>query len=739
MIEQALRDLMTQMTLEEKIGQLVQLDGGCYGAGETATGPRQKLGLTQKMVDMSGSVLNVLGAEKVRDIQTRYLERSRLKIPLLFMADIIYGYKTVFPIPLGLGCTWEPELIYKDYKIIAEESQPDGGMVTFSPPVDLIRDARWGRCMESPGEDPWLNTRYADAMVRGLQDGLDEGRGIASCVKHFAAYGAVEAGREYNTVDMSERKLRQDYLTGYKAAVDAGAKLVMTSFNTIDGIPVTANQWILNDLLRGEWGFDGVIITDYAAIQELKAHGVAADDREAAELAINATVDIDMKTSCYAAQLEPIVRDGRLDEHQIDAACWRVLRLKNELGLFENPFRGADAVKAAAEADKPAHVEAARVTARKAMVLLKNKDGVLPLATNGKKIALIGPYADSTDIIGMWAIHADRSRVQTLRTVMERELGRALEWTPGCVTIEDLSMLGEFGNIPAFQGTSADEATAAEWEREALELAEKSDVLVLAMGEHMLQSGEAGSRTDIRLPECQTKLLKKLHACGKPVVLVLFNGRPLDLTDIEPYCDAILDAWFPGTAGGEAVCDLLFGNVEPTGRLTTSFPRSVGQLPLYYNSFNTGRPIIGSGHSGRFTSHYLDCPNDPLYPFGFGLSYHTAEYGVVTLDKNVLRCGEMLTASVTVTNTSDRVGTETVQWYLRDFVGSVVRPVKELKGFERVSLAPGESKTVNFTITEELLRFYTKSMKYESEAGKFAVMAGPNSQQLQIAEFVLKE
>lgn len=739
MTEQALRDLMTQMTLEEKIGQLVQLDGGCYGAGETATGPRQKLGITQKMVDMSGSVLNVLGAEKVRDIQTRYLARSRLKIPLLFMSDIIYGYKTVFPIPLGLGCTWEPELIYKDYQIIADESQPDGGMVTFSPPVDLIRDARWGRCMESPGEDPWLNAQYAGAMVRGLQSGLDEGKGIASCVKHFAAYGAVEAGREYNTVDMSERRLRQDYLTGYKAAVDAGAKLVMTSFNTIDGVPVTANRWLLHDVLRKEWGFDGVIITDYAAIQELKAHGVAANDREAACLAMNATVDIDMKTPCYAAQLEPLVKDGVLREEQIDAACWRVLKLKNDLGLFEDPYRGADAAKAETEANAPAHAEAARVTARKAMVLLKNAGGMLPLDKNGKKIALIGPYADSADIIGMWAIHADRSRVDTLRAAMERQLGHKLAWTPGCVTIEDLSTLGEFGNIPAFQGTSANEATAAAWEHEAIELAEKSDVLVLAMGEHMLQSGEAGSRTEIRLPTCQTKLLKKLHACGKPIVLVLFNGRPLDLTGIEPYCDAILEAWFPGTAGGEAVCDLLFGDAEPTGRLTTSFARSVGQLPLYYNCFNTGRPVVGSGHSGRFTSHYLDCPNDPLYPFGFGLGYHTAEYSAVMLDKTVLRRGETITASVKVTNTSDRVGTETVQWYLRDFVGSVVRPVKELKGFARIVLNPGESQTVNFTVTEEMLRFYTQGMKYESEAGRFAVMAGPNSAQLQRAEFVLEE
>lgn len=739
MTEQALKDLMARMTLEEKIGQLVQLDGGCYGVGETATGPRQKLGVTQRMVDLSGSVMNVLGADKVREIQNRYLERSRLKIPLLFMADIIYGYKTVFPIPLGLGCTWNPELINRDYAIIAEEAQTDGGMVTFSPPVDLIRDARWGRCMESPGEDAWLNAQYAKAMVHGFQDGIGEGHGIASCVKHFAAYGAVEAGRDYNTVDMSERRLRQDYLVGYKAAVEAGARLVMTSFNTIDGIPVTANRRILNDLLRKEWGFDGVIITDYAAIQELEAHGIAADDREAARLAMNATVDIDMKTSCYAAQLEPLVKDGELRGEQIDEACWRVLKLKNDLGLFEDPYRGADAAKAAASAANPGHAAAARETARQAMVLLKNKNNLLPLPKTGKKIALIGPYADSTDCVGMWAIHADRSRAVTLRAAMENALERDIDWTPGCVTLEDLSILGEFGNVPAFRGTTADEATMRRWEQEALRLAEKSDVLVLAMGEHMLQSGEAGSRTDITLPECQRRLLKKLRACGKPIVLVLFNGRPLDLTEEEPDCDAILEAWFPGTEGGNAVCDLLFGDDEPTGHLTVSFPRSVGQLPLYYNSFSTGRPVDGGTHSGRFTSHYLDCPNTPAYPFGFGLGYHTAEYGPVLLDEKVFHPGKALVASVVVTNLSGHAGTETVQWYLRDLVGSVVRPVKELKGFERIFLGAGESKTVKFIITEEMLRFYTRRMKYESEAGKFEVMAGPNSEQLQSAEFVLEK
>lgn len=738
MTDRKVQELLSRMTLEEKIGQLIQLDGGCYGAGELATGPQTKLGITQDVVDVSGSVLNVLGAEKVRAIQERYLRRSRLKIPLLFMADVIYGYKNVHPIPLGLGCTWDPDLIREDYRIVAEEACADGCMVTFSPPVDLIRDARWGRCMESPGEDAWLNGQYAKAMVEGFQNDLGPDHSMASCVKHYAAYGAVEAGREYNTVDMSERRLRQDYLPGYKAAVDAGCMLVMTSFNTVDGVPATASRWLLKDVLRDEWGFDGVIITDYAAIQELKAHGVAADDREASRLAMEATVDIDMKTPCYANQLAALVQEGTVSEAQVDAACLRVLRLKNRLGLFEDPYRCADAARAAAAANDPAHADAARRTARQAAVLLKNEGGVLPLKKQGQKIALIGPYADSTDIIGMWAIHADKSRAVTLRAAMEQKAAPgALGFSNGCRTLDDLSGLGEFGNIPAFQGTNADDATAARWEQEALALAARSDVIVAAMGEHMLQSGESGSRTDITLPAPQKRLLKKLRALGKPVVLVLFNGRPLALADVEPDCDAILEAWFPGTQGGPALADLLFGDAAPSGRLTVSFPYTVGQEPLYYNPFSTGRPAQGSSHSGRFVSRYLDSPNDPLYPFGYGLGYHTAVYRDLSLSADTLRPGGTLTARVTVENTGPAAGIEVVQLYLRDLVGSVVRPVRELKGFERVALQPGEARTVEFTIDESMLAFVGRDMERAAEPGVFEVMAGPNCMQTQKARFEL--
>lgn len=762
MTEEKLRELMSQMTLREKIGQLVQLAGDCFGAGEMAVGPQQKLGITQETVDTCGSVLNVLGAENVRRIQDQYLERSRLKIPLLFMADVIYGYQTVYPIPLGLGAAWDPDLIREDYRLIAEEASADGAMVTFSPPVDIVRDARWGRCLESPGEDPYLVSCYAKAMVEGFQNNWEPGKSIASCVKHFAGYGAPEAGREYNTVDMSERRLRQDYLPGYKAAVDAGCELVMTSFNTIDEIPATANKWLMDDVLRKEWGFDGVIITDYAAIRELIAHGVAKDDYEASRLAMNATVDIDMKTPCYAKQLEPLIENGEISEAQIDRACWRILRLKNKLGLFEDPYHGCSTEKSRAVTCTRGKLDAARDTCNRSIVLLKN-DGILPLKKSdftastdpntqagkepdaipadrhgGKKLALIGPYADSPNIIGMWAIHADKRHSITVRAAMEEVLGKNnFQWTSGCDMLDDYSILGSFGNIPSIGGM---EMTAEEKEREenrALAIAEGADVVIMTLGEHMLQSGEGGARTDITLPRPQKDLLKKIRRLGKKIILVLFSGRPLALTDVKDDCDAILEAWFPGTAGGRSICDILFGDYNPSARLTVSFPWNVGQEPLYYAQFNTGRPMAGSSHSSRFTSRYLDSPNEALYPFGFGLSYHKAEYTDLALDRSTLAPGDKMTASVKVTNTGDIAGLETVQLYIRDLVGSVVRPVLELKGFRQISLDPGETKTVSFEITEEMLRFYTKDMTFASEPGDFEIYIGPNSRDLLKGTFTL--
>lgn len=739
MTEQQLLDLFHQMTLEEKIGQLVQLDGGCFGTDAMAVGPREKLGVTEETVRNCGSVLNVLGAEKVHEIQDHFLAENRLKIPLLFMADVIYGYQTVFPIPLGLGSTWNPNLIREDYKLIAEEACSDGDMVTFSPPADLIRDARWGRCLEMPGEDPVLISHFSKAMVEGFQNTWEKGKSVASCLKHFAGYGAPEAGREYNTVDMSKRRFLQDFLPSYKSAVDAGCELVMTSFNTVDEIPATANKWLMDDILRKEWGFNGIIITDYAAISELKAHGVAADDAEAAKLAINATVDIDMKTSCYANNLADLVARHEIDEAQIDAACYRILTLKNKLGLFEDPYYGCSVEKRDSVICSPEKISAARKTANRSMVLLKNDD-ILPLKRNKQKIALIGPYADSLDIVGMWAVHADHKHSITIKQAMENVLDNEyFTFTKGCDFLDDYSSLGEFGFIPAIaNGKLTPEQAVIEHEN-ALTLAKEADVVVLAMGEHMLQSGESGSRTDITLPEPQKQLLHEIKALDKKIVLVLFNGRPLALTDIIEDCDAVLEAWFPGTAGGLSICDCLFGDYNPSGRLTVSFPYHVGQEPLYYSQFATGRPANGSTHSGRFVSRYLDCPNEALFPFGYGLSYHKAEYSNLTLSQTKISksADDSIQVSITVTNTSGTSGTETVQLYLRDLVGSVVRPILELKDFKQIYLGAHETKKITFTITEEMLRFYTKDYTYQSEPGNFKVFVGPNSAELLEADFSL--
>lgn len=736
MQEKELRCLFDSLTIEEKIYQLVQLSGDFYQADAMAVGPQAKLGISQEVVDNAGSILNVLGAEKVKRIQTDYLAKSRHKIPLLFMADIIYGYKTIYPIPLGLGCTWEPELVKTCNEGIAKEASAAGAQVTFAPMVDLVRDARWGRCMESTGEDTYLNSIFAKAMVEGFQGDFTSGESLASCVKHFAGYGAAEAGREYNTVDMSERRLRQDYLPSYQAAVNAGCELVMTSFNTVDEIPATANKWLMDDILRKEWGFDGVIITDYAAIEELIAHGIAENEREAAKLAMEATVDIDMKTSCYANQLKPLMENGEISSKLIDDAVWRVLKLKNKLGLFENPFRGASE-----ESEKELQCsvksrELAREVVTKATVLLKNKNDILPIRSKSKKIALIGPYADSKDLIGLWAIHGDREDVVTLKTGMEEQFDpEHLQYARGCDVLDDYSCLGEFGNIPASgKSTQMTKEEARVELKKAVEIAQESDVVILALGEHMMQSGEAGSRTDITLPSIQLELLEKIHVTKTPIVLVLFNGRPLVLTEVENKVDAILEGWFPGTEGGHGITDIIVGKVNPSGRITMSFPYAVGQIPVYYNEFNTGRPIKTSTHSGRFMSKFLDCPNEPLYPFGYGLSYGTCQYSDITIDKQEFSKGETLVISTTVTNTSDMKREETVQLYIRDLIGSVVRPVKELKGWEKVVLKAGEAKTVQFSIKEEMLQFYTKSMEYKAEPGEFIAYIGRNSRDIE-AEF----
>lgn len=734
-----LRALLDQMTLDEKIGQLVQLSGDCFGGGDVATGPAAKIGVTQEDIDRCGSVLNVVGADEVHRIQDAYLAKSRLHIPLLFMADVVYGYKTCFPAPIGLGCTWDPARIERDYRLVAEEARADGCMVSFSPAVDVVRDARWGRVLEMPGgEDPYLGSRFAEAMVKGFQTGLDEGKGVASCVKHFAGYGAAEGGREYNTVDMSERRFRQEYLPPYKAAVDAGAKMVMTSFNTVDGVPATANRWLMHDVLRAEWGFSGPIITDYAAILELMNHGVAEDKDEAAELAMKATVDIDMKTDCYAHSLKRLVQEGRVAASEVDAACWRVLSLKNELGLFEDPYRCC-ATSAAADAlmGTPEKLEAARRTADESLVLLRNERKALPLSKEGKRLALIGPYADSRNIVGMWAIHADRSRSRTVKEAFDAVLGEgSYAFAHGCDVL-DRSEYGALGSFARYAGGAEPAEDQEALIEEALATAEGAETVVLCLGEHPLQSGEAGARTCLRLPHQQQELLEQMRALGKTVVAVIFAGRPLVLEDVVPYADAILYAWWPGTQGGTAIADILFGDVNPSGRLTMSFPETEGQMPLYYAQYPTGRPA-GANHTGRFVTGYLDAPNFGLYPFGYGLSYHRSHLENLRLSKDVLRPGGSIEAVADLVNEGPVADTDVVQLYLHDCVGSVTRPIKELKGFERVGTEPGERREVRFAVTEEMLAFWRRDMSYGTEPGSYDLMVGLSSQDVLAASFVLE-
>lgn len=731
MKEEQLKELLETLTIKEKIGQLVQLSGEFFGSGELSTGPAAKLGIESWVAENAGSVLNVVGAEKVADIQKRHMEHSR--IPLLFMADIVYGYKTVYPMPLALSSSWEPELAKKVSTLTAREAVPAGAHVTFAPMVDVVRDARWGRCMEAWGEDPVLTSIYSSKMVEGFQGDRTPGEHMASCVKHFAAYGAVEAGREYNTVDMSAWRLKQEYLPPYKAAVDADCAMVMTSFNTIEGIPATANQWLMEEVLRKEWGFNGVLITDYAAIQELIAHGVAEDDREAARLAMEATVDIDMKTPCYSNQLQGLVEDGVLSMEKINQAVFRVLQLKNRLGLFENPYIGIDKEKETEVACCCEHLETARNAVQKSVVLLQNKNQTLPIQ-KGQKVALIGPYADNKSLNGLWAVYGDRSKVVTLKTAFSEEMEEScFSTTTGCELLDDYACLGDFGNM--VQAGAILKTTQEEELDKSIELAKWADVVVFAVGEHMLQSGESGSRTDLKLPEVQRKWMEQVLPYVKKSVVLLFNGRPLVLTDLMPKVDAVLECWFPGTEGAHGIADVLFGRANPSARLTISFPYTEGQVPVYYSAFSTGRPEKGSSHSSRFVSRYLDCPNEPLFPFGYGLSYHTTEYGNITLSSDVMRKGETLIAEITVKNISDVAGEEVVQLYLHDVAASVVRPVRELKQFKKVHLEPGECKKVTFEIEESMLGFIGRDLQLVLEPGRFEVFIGQNSADVQESTF----
>jgi beta-glucosidase len=717
MVGQQLKSLLEQMTLDEKIAQLLQLAGPFYKGSEDngkITGPMAEMGITTENVENSGSVLGVSGAKDVIRIQEEYLKTSRLGIPLLFMADVVHGYQTIFPVPLAIGCSWDLELAEKSAEIAAKEAAVAGVHVTFAPMVDLVRDPRWGRVMESTGEDPYLNSEFARAFVRGFQgDNLQEDiNRVAACVKHFAAYGAPEGGRDYNTVNMSERQLRESYLPAYRAALDEGCEMVMTSFNTVDGIPSSGNKWLMRDLLRGEWQFNGVVISDWGAVKELIPHGVAEDEREAAAKAILAGVDIEMMTACYVKNLKHLVETNEVDEAVIDEAVIRILELKHKLGLFDNPYRGANEKLERELVMCADHRQTSKELATKSAVLLKNEN-VLPLKKE-QKIALIGPFGQSGDILGPWSWRGSKEEaIQLADGLLEKT--SALTIAKGC-EIETLT----------------EEQLA-----EAIKTAQSADVIILALGEDSEMSGEAGCRADIRLPESQLLLVSKLKQLGKPMVAVLFNGRPLDLHGVIDHADAVLEAWYPGTEGGAAIADILYGDVNPSGKLTMSFPYTVGQVPVYYNCFNTGRPKLDPNVKERYLSQYLDIPNEPLLPFGFGLSYTTFTYTDFKLFSEILTTENPLTLSVLITNTGEAAGDEVVQLYIRDLSGEVVLPVKELKAFQKVNLQPGESKEVTFTISEEQLRYYHSDLQFTSDQGSFEAYIGPNSQHVTTFSFKL--
>ncbi|MCE3200732.1 beta-glucosidase BglX [Paenibacillus sonchi] len=720
MTEHLYHKYVKHMTLEEKIAQLLQLAAPFYdepGDESEITGPMEELGIKYDTKRAVGSVLGIAGAKKMMAVQKEHLAGSRLGIPLLFMADIVHGFKTIFPIPLAIGCSWDPELAEQSAGIAARESAVSGLHVTFAPMVDLVRDARWGRVMESTGEDPYLNAVFAKAFVQGFQgDNLkDDVSRVAACVKHFAAYGLVEGGREYNTVDLSERQLREYYLPAYKSAVDAGVEMVMTSFNTVNGIPATGNRSLMRGLLRDEWGFDGVVISDWAAIKEIIAHGAAEDEKEAAFKAISSGVDIDMMTTSYVNHLPELVAEGLVDEALIDEAVLRILALKEKLGLFENPMRGADPELEQQIVYSQEHRKVSQRLAEKSSVLLKN-DGVLPLQA-GQRVALIGPFAASGDILGWWSWQGSQETAVQLGESMQK-------------------VSGDPGNVVISEGCSIDTITEAGL-AEAVKAAAAAEIIVLALGEASEMSGEGGSRSDIRLPEAQLELVREMKKLGKPVVAVLFNGRPLDLHGVYDAADAVLEAWFPGSEGGAALADILYGKVNPSGRLSMSFPYSAGQIPVYYNAYNTGRPKPVEHTDNRYISQYIDIPNEPLLPFGFGLSYTSFAFEGFSLSSDLMSADRPLEARVTVTNTGSMAGTETVQLYIRDMSGETVRPVKELKDFRQVQLHPGESREVVFQIEESQLRYHHSDLTFSSDPGMFTVYVGANSRDTQSATFRL--
>lgn len=754
-MDRFLDNLLKRMTMEEKIGQL-----NLPVTGEITTGQAKSSDIATKIKRGEvGGLFNLKGVDKIRDVQRLAVENSRLGIPLLFGMDVIHGYETIFPIPLGLSCTWDIPAIEESARIAAVEASADGISWTFSPMVDISRDPRWGRVSEGSGEDPFLGALIARAMVRGYQ-GKDMSRNdeIMACIKHFALYGAAEAGRDYNTVDMSRQRMYNEYFPPFEAAIEAGVGSVMASFNEVDGVPATANKWLMSDVLRGQWGFNGFVVTDYTGISEMTDHGIG-DLQTVSARAINAGVDMDMVSDGFVGTLKKSIQEGKVSMMTLNTACRRILEAKYKLGLFDDPYKYCDPKRPARDIFTRAHRDAARRIASESFVLLKNDNQTLPLKPTGT-IAVIGPLADTrSNMPGTWSVAAVLDRSPSLIEGLREMVGRMDEmplnqpnepwYIPLMENGANINLLYAKGSNlisdAAYEeratmfgrSLNRDNRTDAELLKEALETANKADVIVAALGESSEMSGESSSRTDLNLPDVQQTLLKELVATGKPVVLVLFTGRPLILNWEQDNVPAILNVWFGGSEAAYAIGDVLFGRVNPSGKLTMSFPQNVGQIPLYYAHKNTGRPLHDGKWFEKFRSNYLDVTNEPLYPFGFGLSYTTFAYSDISLSQSSMDMQGMITASVDVSNTGLLPGGEVVQLYIRDLVGSTTRPVKELKGFERIYLQPGQTRTVTFKIAPEMLKFYDYDLQYVIEPGDFQVMIGSNSRDVKTAAFTV--
>ena len=732
-MDQFIDNLMGKMTLQEKIGQL-----NLPVSGEIVTGQAKSSDVAGKIrKGQVGGLFNVKGVENIREVQKIAVEQSRLKIPLLFGMDVIHGYETVFPIPLALSCSWDMEAIKESARIAAKESSADGICWTFSPMVDICRDPRWGRMAEGGGEDPYLGSKISAAMVKGYQgDDLTDKNTIMACVKHFALYGAPEAGRDYNTVDMSHLSMFNNYFPPYKAAIDAGVGSVMTSFNVVDGIPATGNKWLMTGVLRDRWGFDGFVVTDYTAISEMIAHGMG-DLQQVSAMSLSAGTDMDMVADGFLTTLEKSLKEGKVTMAEIDKACRRILEAKYKLGLFDDPYKYCDASRVKKDIFTAENRAVARKIATETFVLLKNENNLLPLQRKGK-LALVGPLANTkANMPGTWSVAAASDKYNSLYESMKQSLAGKAEvlYAKGSNLMYDAQREAE---ATMFGREMRDPRSAQELLDEALSVASQADVIVAAVGESSEMSGESSSRTNLEMPDAQRDLLTALKKTGKPIVLVYFAGRSTVMTWEQENFPAILNVWFGGSEAADAICDVVFGDVSPSGKLTTTFPKNVGQIPLYYNHLNTGRPLEAGKWFSKFRSNYLDIDNDPLYPFGYGLSYTTFRYGDLQLSNNSMNEKGKITASVTVTNTGNYDADEIVQMYIRDMVGSVARPVKELKGFERIHLKKGESRTVSFDITAEQLKFYNSALNWVCEPGEFEVMVGGNSRDVQTKKFSLQ-